>query len=35
VGDRLEVDRSDHEGARDRGSEVGRWEDEGGRDRAG
>jgi hypothetical protein len=33
--DRLEVDRSEDEGARDRASEVDRWEDEGGHDRAG
>jgi hypothetical protein len=35
VADRLEVDRSEDEGARDRASEVDRWEDEGGHDRAG
>ena len=29
VADRLEVDRSEDEGARDRASEVDRWEDEG------
>jgi hypothetical protein len=33
--DRLEIDRSEDEGARDRTSEVDRWEDEGGHDRAG
>jgi hypothetical protein len=35
VVDRLEVDRSEDEGARDRASEIDRWEDEGGHDRAG
>jgi hypothetical protein len=35
VADRLEVDRSEDEGARDRASEVDRWDDEGGHDRAG
>ena len=35
VADRLEVDRSEDEGARDRASEVDRWEDEGGHDRVG
>jgi hypothetical protein len=35
VADRLEVDRSEDEGARDRASEVDRWEDEGGHGRAG
>jgi hypothetical protein len=36
VDDRLDVDRSEEgEGARDRASEVDRWEDEGGHDRAG
>jgi hypothetical protein len=36
VADRLEVDRSEEDGgARDRASEVDRWEDEGGHDRAG
>jgi hypothetical protein len=34
VADRLEVDRSEDEGARDRTSEVDRWEDEGGHRRA-
>jgi hypothetical protein len=33
--DRLEVDRSSDEGARDHASEVDRWEDKGGHDRAG
>jgi hypothetical protein len=33
VADRLEADRSGHEG--DTASEVDRWEDEGGHDRAG
>ena len=35
VADRLEVHRSEDEGARDRASEVDRWEDEGGHDRSG
>ena len=35
VADRLEVDRSQDEGARDRASEVDPWEDEGGHDLGG
>jgi hypothetical protein len=35
VADRLKVDRSEDEDARDRASEGDRWEDEGGHDRAG
>ena len=33
--DRLEIDRSEGEGIGDPASEVDRWEDEGGHDRAG
>jgi hypothetical protein len=33
--DRLEIDRSEDEGARDHASQVDRWDDEGGHDRAG